>query len=594
MEGGARRRMLLMAWRGALGPAERGERVIWRARVRGERGKRGGELCAGGADLRSGPDGDEGVADAAALEALTSRIEAQVEARMKKKIEDAFASPLHALQQDLANTAAAVSAKDEKINSLRAELEKQRWASKGFNFPSPSSRAESKMTKSFGEAMTEAAKIIGAAVSEAVEGGYDPSCRASQSKRLSFLGSTLFNSMKASAASELKGVPTAISVKEGLSSKPDISIKRDITNFYQACGAAKLMVDFQDSVSHAFFVDLLRMLVQRLAGLAYPQLEVADTEAASVTMFRHLLGDGRELDTAGILLLIDKQFVSPTQVERDRELALELAKIKTAMDILLDEWQAQFRIYGKQPGFAESFMPSQLGNGEEAAGGSSKPPKEPVRMMSGTDFMRKVASSLLGVAPGDLGEPKGKSEDDTKFLRRLIAAVTREHRRMSSGGWRLIGFLALLHHPNERREPLHIGKISAAVDIKLSPDIQKSVDGPLLCPCAHLNGVPAENWYYSPRSEEFKSGKPEFTRQPTAEVTKFGYYHKLVIRTAPRSEIGISRPPSQHTAVLRITKKPIGGVCRSGIDSSGGAAACAIGISRDATAHADRQLPMLH
>ncbi|KAL3901975.1 MAG: hypothetical protein SGPRY_012206 [Prymnesium sp.] len=67
----------------------------------------------------------------------------------------------------------------------------------------------------------------------------------------------------------------------GLSSKPDINIKPDITNFYQACGDAKLMSDFKDSLSHASFVDLRSKLVQRLAGLAYyAQLEVADMEAA--------------------------------------------------------------------------------------------------------------------------------------------------------------------------------------------------------------------------------------------------------------------------------------------------------------------------
>ena len=303
----------------------------------------------------------EGAAEAAALEALTSRIEAQVEARMKKKFEDAFVSPLQTLQQDLASMASAAAAKDEKINSLQAELEKQRWASEGFHFRPPSSIAEGKLTKSFGEPMTEAAKIIGAAVREAVE-GRGHAAKASQGKRLSFMDASvpLFDFMKASPACELQGVPTAISVKEGLSSKPDINIKPDITNFYQACGEAKLMADFKDSLSHASFVDLRRKLVQRLAGLAYAQLEVADMEAASVTVLRHLLGsvryfdgrsgyaklsavhtkvsaddsEGRELDTAGILLLIDKQFVSPTQVERDRELALELEKIKTAVDVV--------------------------------------------------------------------------------------------------------------------------------------------------------------------------------------------------------------------------------------------------------------------
>ena len=193
-------------------------------------------------------------------------------------------------------------------------------------------------------------------------------------------------------------------------------------------------------------------------------------------------------------------------------------------------------------------MSSRRGSGGEAAGGSSKPPKasgsrginvllgeHPREFDSddgddsgsgGADFMRKVATNLLGVAPGDLGEPKGKV-DDTQLLRRLIAAVTREQKNeqwVEAHG--VPGFAA---PSDERREPLHIGKISAALGIKLSPDIPKSVDayvGPL-CPCAHLKGIPAENWYYSPRSEEFKSGKPEYTRQPTAEVTKFGYYHKL-------------------------------------------------------------------
>lgn len=118
------------------------------------------------------------------------------------------------------------------------------------------------------------------------------------------------------------------------------------------------MVDFRDSLSHASFVDLRRKFVQRLAGLAYAQLEVADMEAASGTVLRRLLGSIRHFDgrngytkpsavhtrvaaRVGSLRqltfccsLISSSFLPLTQVERDRELALELEKINSAVDVV--------------------------------------------------------------------------------------------------------------------------------------------------------------------------------------------------------------------------------------------------------------------
>ncbi|KAL1511386.1 hypothetical protein AB1Y20_006187 [Prymnesium parvum] len=82
---------------------------------------------------------------------------------------------------------------------------------------------------------------------------------------------------------------------------------------------------------------------------------------------------------------------------------------------------------------------------------------------------------------------------------------------------------------DERREALHIGKIAKALGIPISKDCPKSADAYVApeCPCATLKGIPPEHWYYSPRSEEYKSGEDKYTRQPPADVFKFGYYHKL-------------------------------------------------------------------
>lgn len=52
--------MLVVAWRGETGAAQRGERVSWRVRVRGERGRRGGGLCTGGGSCLQASDGFNG------------------------------------------------------------------------------------------------------------------------------------------------------------------------------------------------------------------------------------------------------------------------------------------------------------------------------------------------------------------------------------------------------------------------------------------------------------------------------------------------------------------------------------------------------
>ncbi|MBO8589766.1 hypothetical protein INN88_14300, partial [Staphylococcus aureus] len=106
----------------------------------------------------------------------------------------------------------------------------------------------------------------------------------------------------------------------------------------------------RDSLSHVAFVDHRRKLVQRLAGLAYAQMEEADVEAAESTVARHLLNsiryfdgkvgyskisavhvdiagleaEGGELKPEDVMTLMDKQFISPTRVERDKELEDEL------------------------------------------------------------------------------------------------------------------------------------------------------------------------------------------------------------------------------------------------------------------------------
>ncbi|KAL3907964.1 MAG: hypothetical protein SGPRY_009982, partial [Prymnesium sp.] len=426
------------------------------AGVRSGRGGQDGDSSRGApyVEYEQDSEDEDHTAKAAALVALTSRVEAQVERRLKSKMDESSSSAILALQQDLTSMASTAAAKEkaaeEKIAALQAELERHSWASEGFSFPDPSERRGTltrNAAKTFGEPMTEAAKVIGEA----------------------------------------------------------------------------------------------RKLVQRLAGLAYAQLEVADMEAAEGTVLRHLLGsvrhfDGRagytklsavhtrvaaddseglELRAGGVLLLLDKQFVSPTQVERDRELAAELDKIKSLADTApsrqialserstrsfttnmlldagfsgasLDDWLAQFRIYEKQPGFVEAFAAARRG-GEALP---TKPTKGVrlawVNVLLGgyprefdsegeegdgeggaADFMRKVAINPLGLMPGDLGKPKGNNGDDAVLLRRLIAAVTREQKNeqwwVEAHG--VPGFAAPSY---EKREPLHIGKIAAALGIKLS------------------------------------------------------------------------------------------------------------------------------
>ncbi|KAL3930914.1 MAG: hypothetical protein SGPRY_001336 [Prymnesium sp.] len=85
-------------------------------------------------EYESGTDDGEGAAAKAAdLEALTLRIETQVEHRIKQKVQDDVASSLLALQRDIAHMAISAAAKEkeayEKIFFLQSELEKHRWLS---------------------------------------------------------------------------------------------------------------------------------------------------------------------------------------------------------------------------------------------------------------------------------------------------------------------------------------------------------------------------------------------------------------------------------------------------------------------------------
>ena len=127
---------------------------------------RGGQdgSSSGGApyvEYEQDSEGEDHTADAVALEALIARIEAQVERRLKSKMEESFSSAILALQQDLASMASTAAAKEkaaeEKIAALQAELERQSWASEGFCFPDQSDwrlRLPTNATKTFSEPMT--------------------------------------------------------------------------------------------------------------------------------------------------------------------------------------------------------------------------------------------------------------------------------------------------------------------------------------------------------------------------------------------------------------------------------------------------------
>ena len=73
------------------------------------------------------------------------------------------------------------------------------------------------------------------------------------------------------------------------------------------------------------------------------------------------------------------------------------------------------------------------------------------------------------------------------------------------------------------------GKLCVAYGLEPSKDCPMdphAMVGPE-CPCNLWRKVPAENWYFSPASDEFKSGKPECSRVKPADLKDFGYYHKL-------------------------------------------------------------------
>ena len=359
----------------------------------------------------------------------------------------------------------------------------------------------------------------------------------------------VFAFMMDSSAVELADTKTAVTAAEGLREKPAKDAKAEIKQFYVSCAEDKLLVDFVDGVAHADYVHLRKRLVKKLAGLSYIQLEIAgDKDVAEASVCRHLTASIRHLapkreytkmatieayisvteiqsgamTPRDVLHAMDRNFASPSQVERDRELEMELSQISVSKGMLpskaitqarltftrkfgpeqaviidrsvrshitsmltqdakeypslqpfvnklletsfsaqpLEEWQSQFRIYEKQPGFADT-----LRAGAPAAKKVQLPPRTP-----------RQDINLLG-------------EDGSGTMEALVAALAAALTRSGAlgagginalnnpppaGGYRFSrglewvkdnGVEGFAAPGDDRREPLPIGQICKALDI---------------------------------------------------------------------------------------------------------------------------------
>ena len=228
-------------------------------------------------------------------------------------------------------------------------------------------------------------------------------------------------------------------------------------------------------------------------------------------------------------------------------------------------WQQQFKIYEGTDSFkvgmaaakkTAAVKPPVKLTGKEVGGPGSRD----VNMLLGhhpgeldgsgtTESLQKIMAMIAGLHPGDVGGGApaggvpivpgahgagglgGGGEGDA-FLQRMIAAVqfNGASTQVKNDSWVAAHGVPGFKSPSAPdREKLHIGKLAKALGVEVPAGCPKDPNayvGPN-CLCNTWKQIPEENWYWAPESDEFKSGKPEYARVKPADVTKFGYYHKL-------------------------------------------------------------------
>lgn len=238
----------------------------------------------------------------------------------------------------------------------------------------------------------------------------------------------------------------------------------------------------------------------------------------------------------------------------------------------LSKWQAQFALYEKTPSFQEGLHRAQgtpvvpRAKGKETGSAGARgvnallgysPTEVTDTEGNQTAVLQKILSMVAGIPPNDTVKGGGSAGggDGEGYLARLIAMVEQNVPQALNDAWvkqhGMIGFKA----PSASdREQLHVGKICRAIGVEVPKgcpvDPQAYVG--FLCPCNQMKGIPEEHWYYAPMSDEFKSGKPEFSRVKPVDVKVFGWMHKLGKCKALRAEAHkkAKEDPAKHIDLL--------------------------------------------
>ncbi|RPG35727.1 MAG: hypothetical protein CBB72_005200 [Muricauda sp. TMED12] len=218
----------------------------------------------------------------------------------------------------------------------------------------------------------------------------------------------------------------------------------------------------------------------------------------------------------------------------------------------LNDWITQFKILERQSVFTTAMAALKKKMSKQAA---PAPTSTQINALLGFlpqdleapeadedgstgELIKRMAGLLTTGRQDDLTKPGEKGTNDQanlKFLTRLIAAAsspaaggkgssTKDSTWVAEHG--VPGFPA---PADSFRPAIHVGKVLAAWGQKAPDGCPKdphALVGPT-CPCNLIRQLPDDAWYYSPQSDEFKSGKPEFCRIKPADLKAFGYYHKL-------------------------------------------------------------------
>ena len=319
------------------------------------------------------------------------------------------------------------------------------------------------------------------------------------------------------------------------------------------------------------------------------------------------------LTPRSVLDAMDHHFASPTQVERDRELANELDKIRASKGVMpsqaitqarltytrmfgadnrglvdrsvrsyitnmlmqesdalgclqpftsklldasfaelpLESWQSQFRIFEKQPGF-EAALLSTAGKKEAAPRRARE-----VNLLGQEDSLDKFIAAMVPAMAKILGHSSVPPSMGGGGVNTLGAKPP------AGGGYRSergpawvaeYGCPGYAAPGDDRRKALPIGKICQALDIAVPEGCPKHPDamvGPQ-CPCNVFKQIPADKWYYAPMSDEFKAGKD--TRRPPIGDKQFAYYHKLGKCRRMREE---AHKLAHHDSTLQVLLNPL-------------------------------------